>query len=600
MLKRLSTIFVALLMVINITAQDNNLVVQKKQIVDDSKQTTEITGKVGGNIMFPVSNPAVGDTVAMTTYDYFSNSIIRDQVIFYNNAIHLAPMVRPWPTTTNTRVNAYIRRNTANTAYEAFNIFGGTNAGGWPQIDVQLRGSNVGQIGIVGHSPSRLALWDGSGFSVSQFDASSDPSLQFLGDTIWLAASGNRINYKFYRTSDFGTNYTMWDSINSPTFQSVLPWIENGPVEVGMSKSANEQNLIMFSGNDLRGNMSATVVRDSANFLWTINTSNAGRTWTPRKIAISGDRTAVVGYHTPNFAPLFANFGQMDAAIANNGISHVVTNGYGAIYQNATSDSVVNFQFPVLYWNSRDNRWISISARAQDTLPSAILATLRPANGIGQSYPAISVSPDGQVLHAMWTGPQMTAGRVDTAQGFFLTDLYHTVSYTSGRTWHPVTVFAGRKNMSESFGHGSQYLQETTTSYVAHILYLEDTAPGVSIGTPPGPISNSALIYRTFTFPKTSSTDAVVTEVNNYTLSQNYPNPFNPSTKIDFNLPEAGMVSLKVYDILGNEVATLVNREMNIGSYSVDFNASDLSSGIYFYTLRAGNNVLTNKMTLLK
>jgi hypothetical protein len=87
---------------------------------------------------------------------------------------------------------------------------------------------------------------------------------------------------------------------------------------------------------------------------------------------------------------------------------------------------------------------------------------------------------------------------------------------------------------------------------------------------------------------------------NNFSLSQNYPNPFNPSTKISWQSPVSGHHSLKIYDVLGNEVATLVNEFKNAGRYEVDFNASSLSSGIYFYKLQAGSFIQTKKMILMK
>ena len=85
-----------------------------------------------------------------------------------------------------------------------------------------------------------------------------------------------------------------------------------------------------------------------------------------------------------------------------------------------------------------------------------------------------------------------------------------------------------------------------------------------------------------------------------YSLDQNYPNPFNPTTTIDFSMPQAGFVSLKVYDLLGREVATLVNEEKPAGSFRATLDASTLTSGTYFYTLRAGNFTSTKKMVLLK
>jgi hypothetical protein len=83
-------------------------------------------------------------------------------------------------------------------------------------------------------------------------------------------------------------------------------------------------------------------------------------------------------------------------------------------------------------------------------------------------------------------------------------------------------------------------------------------------------------------------------------LSQNYPNPFNPSTKISFDLPLENFVSIKVYDVLGNEVATLINENKRAGNYEVEFNASSLSSGIYLYRIKTENFTQTKKMVLLR
>ncbi|MGB5287229.1 MAG: T9SS type A sorting domain-containing protein [Ignavibacteriaceae bacterium] len=85
-----------------------------------------------------------------------------------------------------------------------------------------------------------------------------------------------------------------------------------------------------------------------------------------------------------------------------------------------------------------------------------------------------------------------------------------------------------------------------------------------------------------------------------YILEQNYPNPFNPTTIIEYSIPEQSYVELKVYDVLGNEVATLVNQEQSSGTYRADFIAHNLSSGFYVAHLRAGNISKTIKMSLLK
>ena len=83
-------------------------------------------------------------------------------------------------------------------------------------------------------------------------------------------------------------------------------------------------------------------------------------------------------------------------------------------------------------------------------------------------------------------------------------------------------------------------------------------------------------------------------------LQQNYPNPFNPITKIKYSIPQSSNVVIKVFDLLGNEITTLVNEEKPTGNYSIEFNAANLPSGVYFYRLNAGEFISTKKMILLK
>ncbi|MBP1682890.1 MAG: 5'-Nucleotidase domain protein, partial [Ignavibacteriaceae bacterium] len=144
-----------------------------------------------------------------------------------------------------------------------------------------------------------------------------------------------------------------------------------------------------------------------------------------------------------------------------------------------------------------------------------------------------------------------------------------------------------------------------------------NTSLEVSTGAPTGLQSAAVVEMNTtsaaFAYVGTNSTNAYFNNQDwtvdvqveegtpeNYSLDQNYPNPFNPSTTIKFRIPESSFVSLRVYNVLGKEVATLVSEEMNAGSYEVNFQASNLSSGVYFYKLETGNFVKTNKMILMK
>jgi hypothetical protein len=138
-----------------------------------------------------------------------------------------------------------------------------------------------------------------------------------------------------------------------------------------------------------------------------------------------------------------------------------------------------------------------------------------------------------------------------------------------------------------------------------HIVMQGDSIPGSTVNASGMPVGVTAQYYH-------FSSDILIVGgietkfiVDEFKLEQNYPNPFNPSTKINFQISNVGFVSLIVYDVLGNEIATLVNEEKPAGSYEVDFNSRDLihqtlPSGIYFYKLQAGEYINTKKMILLK
>jgi photosystem II stability/assembly factor-like uncharacterized protein len=148
-------------------------------------------------------------------------------------------------------------------------------------------------------------------------------------------------------------------------------------------------------------------------------------------------------------------------------------------------------------------------------------------------------------------------------------------STNNGATW--ATISAPTPNY---IFHGLSFLSATTGWATADV----DTAGGFIFrysGTLAVPVQGSPSEKK-------------------FALQQNYPNPFNPSTTISFTIPNAAVVSLKVYDVLGREVATLINGRLAAGTHESIFNASKLSSGVYFYKLQAGDFVQTKKMLLVK
>jgi photosystem II stability/assembly factor-like uncharacterized protein len=127
-------------------------------------------------------------------------------------------------------------------------------------------------------------------------------------------------------------------------------------------------------------------------------------------------------------------------------------------------------------------------------------------------------------------------------------------------------------------------------------VFFFDDSNGVAVG-------DSGLILTTTNGGITEISDEINTNsqtLTDYTLYQNYPNPFNPSTTLQYKIPKSGFVTIKIYDVLGREIRTLVNQYQNMGTHEINFSASNLTSGIYFYRMRAGNFIETKKLILLK
>ena len=146
------------------------------------------------------------------------------------------------------------------------------------------------------------------------------------------------------------------------------------------------------------------------------------------------------------------------------------------------------------------------------------------------------------------------------------------------------------------FEHHNISLSENTTHYLSLVdSSLTTIRILIDIGND-GTIDDTLYVANTVDVKDEGN----LLSPNEYNLAQNYPNPFNPTTTIQYSIPQRSNVTLKVYDLLGNEVAALVNEEKERGVYTVNFDASQLSSGIYFYRLQAGSFVQTKKMILIK
>jgi hypothetical protein len=151
---------------------------------------------------------------------------------------------------------------------------------------------------------------------------------------------------------------------------------------------------------------------------------------------------------------------------------------------------------------------------------------------------------------------------------------------TKSAIWEDIAFINGNGNSTVSHNYTYSDKNLNTGIYKYRLVQLD--------------ISGSTKIYNL-------EGEITITKPTNYEISQNYPNPFNPSTLIKYQLPENSDVSLKIYNSIGKEVAQLVNGNVAAGVHEVTFDAAHLSSGVYFYVIRAGNNfVQTRKMILMK
>jgi hypothetical protein len=161
-----------------------------------------------------------------------------------------------------------------------------------------------------------------------------------------------------------------------------------------------------------------------------------------------------------------------------------------------------------------------------------------------------------------------------------------------------------RVQVSEDSLFNTVLIDSTLKSSLMAIHNLSDTIYYWRVSAIVNSLSGSWTEAWSFKIDTTSTTvgteDSKITLPQKYYLSQNYPNPFNPSTVINYEIPKSSFVKLKVYDILGREIATLVNEEKAAGRYKIIFNASNYSSGVYFYKIEAGGFSKINKMVLLK
>ena len=214
-------------------------------------------------------------------------------------------------------------------------------------------------------------------------------------------------------------------------------------------------------------------------------------------------------------------------------------------------------------------------------------------------------TPGSFGFYGLYFSDANTGYAVDNTGKVFMTS-------NGGVNWNQISVHTGTKyaittngtdmfmcgvqgKILKSTNNGVNWIVQNTSATVSFSgLQFVNTTTGFAVG-------ENGSVYKTTNGGEPIGINIISNEIpEKYTLSQNYPNPFNPTTNIEFSIPKNEFVSLKIYDEIGREIAVLVNENLKAGTYKIDFNASGLNSGLFFYKIQTATYTETRKMILVK
>jgi hypothetical protein len=442
----------------------------------------------------------------------------------------------------------------------------------------------------------------------------SYPSLTVFGPTSTVAPLLPFVSYygpspdfqPFVFAGDDPAGITLTSTAMPTVPNALYTELGNNGSQVFFAGGVNPNNTIthrIFNGATWSGalpfNLDGDTVR-SQDFGWATSASN-GRTSFYVSTTGIGISTAVQNPVT-SFPSAITRVVPNDTTVAGDSLTNI-----GAI------DGVYSGEELHLVWTQARVVGGAIDgqkARIWHWSPSTGVTEVINARRLAQAYPfydSTKVSGAGLVLSANIDGPSIgvaTNGNLyavfqaatrDTAVGgrnYY--NIFYTVSANNGRNWSTPIAIEGR-NEDFRFPSISKFCQ----AGVIDLVYQQDNQPGSHLPFGDGaPFARAQLLFKRITTLNAANSGTVTAKT--FALSQNYPNPFNPSTSITYTLPVTAKTTLRVFDIIGREVATLVDGVEVAGTRTVNFNAANLASGVYFYKLQSGAFTETKKMMLVK
>ncbi|NUN10109.1 MAG: T9SS type A sorting domain-containing protein [Ignavibacteriaceae bacterium] len=450
-------------------------------------------------------------------------------------------------------------------------LSGTTGIFSWPE----LVGGAFGGLGYAAEQP--LGANAPAAFINSGTQAFSSQVLTWASDNTpyvyWSSDNSTDAAYTIWRTQDFAT-------IDSFAFPSTA-FEDGGNICLGASAGGG-QMYIAFLGTlpDPAGANPIT----SGWYPGVAKKSATGADW---------DAIEVVDFRTipglTKFDRLY-DFKKGDEFVSYDGDIIVDKDGYPHLLLGLTDTTTSN--------NSGSNAIVEIYKTAAgwagkivfEGISDSIFGRYGLATpGIGQMGPSpyLARSADGNAFVAVWANGTSTT---DT-----ICDIFMSVRSASGE-WSTPTNLTQTPAMNEDGLHLASYVAGSAGQYTAFVWSHYEAG---NTGHPIVDTNPSVIYVAAVPFNVTVGVEDETSPVS-FTLNQNYPNPFNPATTISYNLSGRANVSLKVFDMLGREVASLVNGVKEAGNHTVSFDASNLTSGLYVYRLDAGSQTATRKMMLVK
>ena len=605
--------------------RDKNGTLTKKVITVDPNETytsvnagaSGIKARTKGALIRKTATGASFIFPEASVYDYGTNSGNRTQVdVSDNGNVHLTAHIRTLTSSNDRHVIYWYNPG----EISELDTDVSPAATGWPSIGVLADGRAT----ITYHIDSASVQIDAvEGFGI--FSSKGEPN---GGGSVWMSHQVGSDDVMWFLTNRWDVNTwpgdttRVWTSSDDGTSWTELPPVRmvgthagNPPEPVGRVSQDASEFLVQ---NEWIGVSEVTL--DSATFTgyhWTVD---AGANW--NKVMISFD--PYLNNHTDSLTVadvfmsgagtedtlIIENFGQVDITYDWEGNVHAIMNGYSWHWDAAMGET--QFAWPQLHYSSVRGELaanlVEVSDPAishSDILHAYTDSGYWAGNNIGgMGYPTISAIDDGPGLMAVWSQPRMVSGVVDTTGGFMNADLWAATSGDGGDKWTAPWQLTDTPGLHDAFATLGKPLETTGNAdeYRFHLVYMEDHVPGTWVFGE----SDSGLvqwIYMTdlvTIVPVVGIEDENVISAKSFALEQNYPNPFNPSTTIEFTLDKKSDVKLTIFNMLGQEVTTLVNEVRDAGAHREIWDASNVASGVYFYKLSAGDLTRTKKMVLLK